>query len=433
MPLVPQSTVSAWYRNDSFVYKNFRFLFKNPLWSKDMPRGFSLCPYFWLSMFSLCIFRPFVYMFLAAQFVSKKTGLSIVLSKCKKMLFKGCRFANEEDLSPIYVLGIVLIIALCILSSISHSIYVSYAEVHAIPAFILPLSLGLITIGCFIYTVVKGDIGGCTNRCEVEWYSRVSAIICVGLAYWLMPSEFVAVIKDSVDMMKSIVAFFWNCIESIGWGIGWIFTSIYGGIKFLCTKFASIFLSNTVVIISSVGFIVAVLIYSYIAAKFNLFPEKKEEKDDEKIDPIYGLIHNVWLDRRVTCPSSEFIKWAKLYHTPIINDCHAQKIDYSNFYETLITQYEIYWQKHYERERNEAKLRAERAAKRDARCKKVTKALSLAFTPIIMTIKWLWKITKAFFKNFVIFLAYMWELVKARKQGACPYLKFTESNPVEKK
>lgn len=57
--LVKRSIVERWYQTDSWVYGNFAYLFKNPLWQKRIPRGFSVCPYFWLNLFSFFIFRPF--------------------------------------------------------------------------------------------------------------------------------------------------------------------------------------------------------------------------------------------------------------------------------------------------------------------------------------------------------------------------------------
>lgn len=56
--LVKRSIVEKWYQRDSWVYKNFAFLFQNPLWTKSVPRGFTVCPYFWMSLFSFIIFRP---------------------------------------------------------------------------------------------------------------------------------------------------------------------------------------------------------------------------------------------------------------------------------------------------------------------------------------------------------------------------------------
>jgi len=58
--LVKQEIVEHWYRKDHPVYKNFAFLFQNPLWKAQVPSGFSVCPYFWLSVLSLLLFRPLV-------------------------------------------------------------------------------------------------------------------------------------------------------------------------------------------------------------------------------------------------------------------------------------------------------------------------------------------------------------------------------------
>src|SRR5262245_39921449 len=60
--LVSENVVRQWYLKDSWVYKNFSYLFQNPLWTKDIPKGFSVCPYFWLSLLSFFILRPLVLM-----------------------------------------------------------------------------------------------------------------------------------------------------------------------------------------------------------------------------------------------------------------------------------------------------------------------------------------------------------------------------------
>src|SRR3954465_9064402 len=58
--LVKKSVVEQWYVKTHPVYKNFAYMFDNPLWSKSVPNGFSVCPYFWLSLFSLFVVKPFV-------------------------------------------------------------------------------------------------------------------------------------------------------------------------------------------------------------------------------------------------------------------------------------------------------------------------------------------------------------------------------------
>lgn len=60
MPLVPLTVVQRWYLKTSWVYRHFTYLFKNPLWDKPIPNGFSLCPLFWSALFSLFILRPII-------------------------------------------------------------------------------------------------------------------------------------------------------------------------------------------------------------------------------------------------------------------------------------------------------------------------------------------------------------------------------------
>ena len=66
MGLVPSNITKKWYYPDpvtghSAVYKNFIYLFRNPLWNKKrLPTGFPECMLFWASMFSLLLFRPCV-------------------------------------------------------------------------------------------------------------------------------------------------------------------------------------------------------------------------------------------------------------------------------------------------------------------------------------------------------------------------------------
>ena len=59
--LITETLAEKWYRTDSWVYKNFSYLYQNKLWKKKIPNGYSVCPYFWLSLFSLFIIRPFVF------------------------------------------------------------------------------------------------------------------------------------------------------------------------------------------------------------------------------------------------------------------------------------------------------------------------------------------------------------------------------------
>jgi|GEM_PF-3891830 len=66
--LVPEKMVKAWYKKTHPIYKGFKYLFKNELWQKDVPEGFSVCPFFWFGLFGMTGFRfcfvwPIYYIF----------------------------------------------------------------------------------------------------------------------------------------------------------------------------------------------------------------------------------------------------------------------------------------------------------------------------------------------------------------------------------
>lgn len=60
--LVSQELADKMYSKSGFLYKSFARLFKNSLWQKSVPGGFSICPFFWLSLLSLMVFTPFIHL-----------------------------------------------------------------------------------------------------------------------------------------------------------------------------------------------------------------------------------------------------------------------------------------------------------------------------------------------------------------------------------
>ena len=78
MALVPESWVNEWYEDETnWVYKNFRYQFKNPMWDKPIPKQVSLCPYFQSALWSgFIVLRCFVVpMFYIAVGLAKITKL----------------------------------------------------------------------------------------------------------------------------------------------------------------------------------------------------------------------------------------------------------------------------------------------------------------------------------------------------------------------
>jgi hypothetical protein len=60
--LVSQETADKMYNKNGKLYKSFALLFSNSIWNKSVPNGFPICPYFWMSLFSMVLFVPFIEM-----------------------------------------------------------------------------------------------------------------------------------------------------------------------------------------------------------------------------------------------------------------------------------------------------------------------------------------------------------------------------------
>ncbi len=51
MPLVNDKVMHRLKDKNGFIYKNFAYIFQNPLWNAaEVPKGFWICPYYWMSL-----------------------------------------------------------------------------------------------------------------------------------------------------------------------------------------------------------------------------------------------------------------------------------------------------------------------------------------------------------------------------------------------
>ena len=96
MAFVPKTKIDEWFDESSWVFKGFSYLFQNPLWKKDVPGGFSLCPYYWLALFSICIFRPIIVpLGLFARMIT--VGPIVVVDNVFEKAGRKCFKAKEND------------------------------------------------------------------------------------------------------------------------------------------------------------------------------------------------------------------------------------------------------------------------------------------------------------------------------------------------
>ena len=152
MPLVSLNTVNRWYRKDSWVYKNFAYLFQNALWQKRVPSGFSLCPYFWLALFSMTFFRLFIGLCLLTGW-TLGNGLKYV-GRFYRPRLEALGFGAHAPDSVAAFVGLLftaMVLAVGFLVCVAGYMLVSdYAHVQALPALFLPLVLLTAFIVCCV-------------------------------------------------------------------------------------------------------------------------------------------------------------------------------------------------------------------------------------------------------------------------------------------
>lgn len=233
--LVKKSIVERWYQTDSWVYKNFAYLFQNPLWNKRVPQGFSVCPYFWLNLFSLLIFRPFFvapikYIFIPfikllgkpAEAVDR--GLYNVLQKI------GIGPDSYHPAAGIMVSLLTLIATTAILGLLAifgHWVYNFYPNFTS-------TSLGMFTfwsiasfiglwVGLFIHKIVTD------TECKTYAYLYVWAALFVLGMFIFIPSELFAGVSVVIGAIGEFFAMcgsgIWASLKFVGhWG--WVGISL---------------------------------------------------------------------------------------------------------------------------------------------------------------------------------------------------------------
>ena len=111
--LVSQNIVNRWYNKNHWIYKQFAYLFKNPMWNKNIPSGFSVCPYFWLALFSAFLFKPF--------FIFPLYGLTRLLRPI---------FSKANEIAA----GVVLTFAVAAIIFLAYSIYDTFGVFYPLTA-----------------------------------------------------------------------------------------------------------------------------------------------------------------------------------------------------------------------------------------------------------------------------------------------------------
>ena len=250
--LVPQKTVDSWYLRTSWVYQNFAFLFVNPWWTRKIPGGFSVCPYFWLSLFSFLLLRPFIAIVTAIASPVMKVGgppFRTLDGWCLRWLQTGpLTMTRLDEVLPGRGIGITLTVAVALAALLVLAVVglMGCVIVHglitlaAVPGglFAILLTSSAIATVVGVYRYLAGNSHR-ADRCRAEvWLSiwiaaalvlcgifgPVSLVEAAGLVWWFLAS--------CVDL----VCFVASCVWKYGLvplaGMLWILLKLLGILLF---------------------------------------------------------------------------------------------------------------------------------------------------------------------------------------------------------
>jgi len=499
--LVKQSIVEKWYQRDSWVYKNFAYLFQNPLWSKDIPQGFSVCPYFWLNLFSFFIFRPlFVapikYLIIPiiraigkpARVVDEwlYTLLHEWLSVGPNCYHTGCGFMFT------FLFTFLTVAVTALLGIFGYKIYDYYQILDGTYAhywFWTVASLIPLFIGMYVHKIQR------TTDCKPGYYLVGWVALFIISLFVFIPHETLYGLSVAFFATTHGVGHFISvCWTGATYGLGIVFSFLWETFKIVFS-----WKPFSILMLPWWCFIVALTILMWGLDKFMEWQDNRTVQSLRQANPnqLYARFRMAWLDLfvRITLQGNRW-KNGEIFDEEF--DTYTAKAVNAMRYGLMRRAFEEMWktnldslQKDYPFLKDngwkaianadgtnarfsylkdylgipmsadrmphmdvntliaalrtvalndpEVKKLAEqykadaewREKQREARktgwahttCIKVTHAIADVFHA---TVHGIWRFICWVCSSIWTFLAYMWMLIKAKKQGACPYFRFTD-------
>jgi len=234
MALAPQTWINEWFQDDSWVYKGFAYWFQNPFWHKRVPSGFSLCPYFWMAIFSWMIFKPMTPVFMVAGFIFKLIGkfTMMLLERTIVPLIAGTGdyLGSHENLRIVasafgnFIKGCFMLLLACIalllLAVLGYNLINFYiTNIYSNSALRLASYLlfsGLVVcIPCLIY-MAKNRYK--SDKCKVEVYMMLWLASAIACGFIFETELCTSIVVGTASVIYSIVAFIvtWIC-KAVVW------------------------------------------------------------------------------------------------------------------------------------------------------------------------------------------------------------------------
>ncbi len=490
--LVKQSIVEKWYLTDSWVYKNFAYLFQNPLWMRRIPTGFSICPYFWMSMFSILAFRPFIVF-----------PIQYFILPVMRMIGKPARVVDEfvykflqhifGNNSNTYAPGLGFLGGLAF--GFLATIVVGFLLVTGVKGWEFYNYLTTTYNGTFVFWsmfsfaalfgIIASHKAITKTECKSMYYLFVWLALFIIASIVFVPSE----VWNIITGTGSLIAEFAIGTKDIAWiVISFVATWVWFGVKIAAT-----WTPINAFHLPWWGYFAIMAITGWIVSKCTTYKNEQNIYTLRQTDPaeLYARFRMVWIDsmmqvlllgkswkngsfiaenfdgymygavtayrqtllrqtfEKMYCKELDELQknypfltkgaWEiivketdfadtrfKMYKNGLAEGSeHFPNFNSENFIKMFesIANSDISVKalaKEYHRKDEEAYL------KRQARKNSWTHVTCLKFTSsIASTVHNVGRGLKTIGSNTITFTAYMWMLIKAKKQGACPYFKFT--------
>lgn len=254
MPLVPIKVIEEWYFKDSWVFKNFEYIYQNQLWHKQVPKGRSVCVYFWSSIIVGTFIRFLVGLCLFVGWLVKLARLGRAVSwadtKVVNLLRRLLRNANAYGETPhgfsilVFIATVVVVVGVAGLGwqlwSIAVFAWHACLKVGALAGDPLPrlgvlpqvagsVILAAVFVPSLIYTMVPSAVMR-DHRCPVEWYVRAMLVLTLTTGLVLRHAEAASLCHSLQATGPDI----WRGIASVGKFLWWI---VVGAGHYLAVSF----------------------------------------------------------------------------------------------------------------------------------------------------------------------------------------------------
>jgi hypothetical protein len=442
MPLVPLDHIKRWYRADSFICRQFSYLFVNQLWTKQVPKGAAVCAYFWSAMFSLFMFRPFVWLVLSIRWLLAKSHLTEAVRACDRLIWRldGSVPNKWHTGIPTLVFGLILSLLAVFLYGMS-IIYRNMADTGIVSIFWIGLLLFV-----SLFTAITVDESRPTPRltCRRAFWAYASGLVFA--AYLNHPDLFSQALGSvgggtwDFITLAATESWWFVCWVAAGFA-AWVYSLLsYVGYSIWNTG-AAIIDHWVWTLCAVVGWAILTAIMwqyetsrTYMVSYYRDIRLKKprarimdeiakrlaqefEDSDDKPHMADYWVkrIKGSWAAWEILREIVDSDAWVRV---------KPEQLDLSISRQRLDQIAEAVW-KEYQTER--AVVKVANATN------KVTTYLRSTYGAYWLKtlwsgVKWVWtRVIVVCAKNLMAFACVLWEIIKSRKQGWCPYLQIDRS------